>query len=211
MITALTVHYNTPDLLERLLSAFRKFYDIPYWVVDGSSEQNFEMIKIFAKKYNVRIIHFNFNIHHGPGMAWGIQNIETDQILLLDSDLMIYNKGFVEDFKNKLRPESYGIGAVYWGTRPDSDTERINYLHPACALINRDIALQYPLPSLYHSPMMAPMRFMQEHGLILIQDEQWVHDDFSGGPNVLDTVASNVHYVRHHWAGTMTRYGRCGV
>lgn len=211
MITALTVHYNTPDLLERLLSAFRQFYNIPYWIVDGSNEAGFEKIKDFSIKYKVEIHHFNYNIHHGPGMAYGFQNITTDQILLLDSDLMIYNKGFIEDFQNKLKSESYGIGAVYWGNRPDSDTERINYLHPACTLINRGIALKYPLPSLYCSPMMAPMRYMQEHGLVLIQDEQWVHDDFSGSPNVLDAIASDVHYVRHHWAGTMIRYGRCGV
>jgi hypothetical protein len=211
MITALTVNYNTPDLLERLLMAFRKFYDIPYWVIDGSDEDHFKQIEDFAEKYRVKIIHFSYNIHHGPGMAYGFKNIETDQILLLDSDLMIYNKGFVEDFESKLRPENYGIGAVYWGSRPDSDTENINYLHPACALINREVALKFPLPSFYCSPMMAPMRYMQEHGLILVQDEQWVHDDFSGGPNVLDVVASNVHYVRHHWAGTMTRYGRSGV
>jgi hypothetical protein len=211
MITALTVSYNTPDLLERLLYAFRKFYDLPYWIIDGSDEANFEKMKDFSGKYNVEIHHFNYNVHHGPGMAYGFQNIKTDQILLLDSDLMIYNKGFVEDFKSKLRSESYGIGAVYWGNRPDSDTEGINYLHPACALINRNIAIKYPLPSLYCSPMMAPMRYMQEHNLILIQDEQWVHDDFSGGPNILDAVAPNVHFVRHHWAGTMKRYGRCGV
>ena len=184
---------------------------MPHLIVDGSDEENFKKIKGFANKYKITIVHFDYNIHHGPGMAYGFQKIETDQILLLDSDLIIYNKGFVEDFQSKLRPESYGIGAVYWGNRIDSDTEGINYLHPACTLINRNIALQYPLPSLYCSPMMAPMRFMHERGIVLIQDESWVHDDFSGGPNILDVVAPNVHYVRHHWAGTIKRFGRCGV
>jgi len=211
MVTALTVNYNTPDLLERLLISFRRYYDIPYWVVDGSDDTHFELIKDFADKYNVRIIHFNYNIHHGPGMAYGFQNIKTDQILLLDSDIIIYTKGFIEKFQNELKPENYGIGAVYWGNRPDSDTEHINYLHPACALINRNIVIKYPLPSFYCSPMMAPMRYMHEHGLVLIQDAQWVHDDYSGGPNVLDDIAQNIHYIKHHWAGTMSRTGRGGV
>jgi len=207
MVTALTVHYNTPDLLERLLSAFRRFYDIPYWVIDGSDEIYFNQINNFADKYQIKIIHFNYNIHHGPGMAYGFLNIETDQILLLDSDLVVYNKGFLEDFQSKLRPESYGIGAVY----NNIETEYVTYLHPACALINRKIALKYPLPTFYCSPMMIPMRCMQESGINIVQDEPWVHDDYSGGPNVADAVASEVHYVRHHWAGTMTRFGRCGV
>jgi GT2 family glycosyltransferase len=99
MITALTVNYNTPDYLERILATFRQFYpDIPYWIVDGSDDVQFANIQGYAEKYNVRIIHFNGNIHHGPGMAWGIKNIQTDQILLMDSDLIVYHQGFVEDF-----------------------------------------------------------------------------------------------------------------
>lgn len=211
MITALTVNYNTPDLLERLLISFRKFYDIPYWIVDGSDEEHFAQIKDFAEKYQVKIIHFNYNIHHGPGLAYGFQNIETDQILLLDSDLIIYNKGFVEDFQSKLKSENYGIGAVYPGNYIGNDTENVRYLHPACALINRKIALQYPLPSFYCSPMMAPCRYLQENHLDLLQDEPWVHDDFSGPPNENDPWYNGIHYIKHHWAGTMQRYGRCGV
>ena len=207
MVTALTVNYNTPDLLDRVLSGFRTHYDLPYWVVDGSDEANFEQIKGFAEKYRVKIVHFNYNIHHGPGMAYGFQNIDTDQILLLDSDLIIYNKGFVEDFQSKLRPDSYGIGAVY----NNIETEYVTYIHPACALINRKIALQYPLPTFYQSPMMVPMRFLQDNGLNILQDEPWVHDDYSGGPNLADAVTSEAHYVRHHWAGTLQRTGRGGI
>ncbi|HUX57066.1 MAG TPA: glycosyltransferase [Bacteroidales bacterium] len=211
MITVLTVHYNTPDLLDRLLSGFRRFYDLPCWVVDGSDQAHFEQIKGYADKYKVSIFHFDYNIHHGPGMAYGIQNIETDQIMLLDDDLIIHNGGFIEDLQSKLRPDCYGIGAVYMGNRKDNDTEGINYLHPACALINRNIALQYPLPSLYQSPMMAPMRYMHERGIMIIQDEQWVHDDFSGGPNENDDWYNGIHYVKHHWGGTLHRLGRGGV
>lgn len=49
MITALTVNYNTPDLLIGLLSSFRKFYDIPYLIVDGSESKYYERIKPFEK------------------------------------------------------------------------------------------------------------------------------------------------------------------
>ena len=85
MITALTVNYNTPDYLERLLTSFRKFYpDLSYLVIDGSSEENYKKIKNFDKKFGIQLIHFNYNIHHGPGMTYGIKQIKTDQILFVD-------------------------------------------------------------------------------------------------------------------------------
>jgi hypothetical protein len=211
MVTVLTVHHNTPDLLDRLLSGFRKFYDTPYLIVDGSDPAHFEQIKGFSEKYNVEIHHFAYNIHHGPGMAYAFQTIKTDQILLLDSDLIIHNPGFIEDFQSNLKPESYGIGAVYPGNYKGNDTEDVRYLHPACALINRLVALRFPLSTLYQSPMMVPMRYMQEKGINLVQDAQWVHDDFSGGPNENDPWYNGVHYVKHHWAGTLNRFGRGGV
>jgi glycosyltransferase involved in cell wall biosynthesis len=206
-ITALIVNYNTPDYLERILATFRQYYDIPIWVVDGSDEANFKQIEGFAERYEVKIIHFAFNIHHGPGIAWGFQNIQTDQILLMDSDLIIYHPGFVEDFQNKLRHENYGIGAVW----KDDETEKVRYLHPACALINRKIALKYPLPCFYKSPMMAPCRYLQDNHLDLLQDESWVHNDFSGWPHELDPVSDRIIYVQHHWAGTIKRLGTGGV
>lgn len=209
MITALTVSYNTPDYVERLLATFRQFYpDIPYWIVDGSDEANFNQMKIFATRYRVRFIHFDYNIHHGPGMAYGIQNIKTDQILLLDSDVIIYHKGFVEDFATKLRPDSYGIGAVFF----DDETEQVNYLHPACALVNKKVVLKYPLPIKYRSPMMPAMHYLHDHGLVhLLQDEPWVHNDFSGWPHELDPESERIIYVQHHWAGTIKRSGTGGV
>jgi hypothetical protein len=67
------------------------------------------------------------------------------------------------------------------------------------------------LPSLYCSPMMAPMRYLQENNINILQDEQWVHDDFSGPPNENDPWYNGIHYIKHHWHGTMDRTGRGGV
>ena len=83
MITALTVNYNTPDFLERLLVSFRKYYDLPFVVIDGSDESQYQKIKSFPDKYQITLIHFGYNIHHGPGLAYGINYIETDQVLIL--------------------------------------------------------------------------------------------------------------------------------
>jgi hypothetical protein len=195
MITALTVNYNTPDLLENLLSSFRKFYDIDFLVIDGSNELNYEKIKGFANKYNATIIHFNFNIHHGPGMDYGIRNIKTEQILLLDTDVEILRGGFIEDLQTKLLPESYGIGCV--GTVNENGVDAptgYRYLHPSCALINRDVVLKYPMPVRHGAPMIEAMKARAP-----VQHEQWVADDLVHSFKK-DTL--NNKFIIHLWSGT---------
>ncbi|MCJ7447910.1 MAG: glycosyltransferase family 2 protein [Bacteroidales bacterium] len=192
MITALTVNYNTPDLLEKLIVSFRQFYDIPYTVVDGSSEINFEKIKYFPEKYEIELCHFNYNIHHGPGLAWGMQHIQTEQILFLDSDITILNNSTIENYKSKLKPESYGIGGICFVN--DNGVNVINgikYLHPACALINRKIALKYPLPIKHGAPMLTTMKYLYYHNLDILQHE----------PNIVKGI------IAHEISGTISRTG----
>ena len=195
MVTALTVNYNTPDLLENLLSSFRKFYDIPFLVIDGSEEVNFEKIKEYSNRFNALIIHFPFNIHHGPGMAYGIRNIKTEQILLLDSDVEILRSGFIEDLQNKLLPESYGIGCV--GTVNENGVDAptgFRYLHPSCALLNTEIVLKYPLPVKHGAPMIEAMKANP-----IVQHEQWVADDLV---HSFKHESENNNFIVHLWSGT---------
>jgi hypothetical protein len=195
-ITALSINYNTPDFLERLLISFRQFYDIPFIVVDGSSEPNYKKIIPFIDKYDVEIHHFDHNIHHGPGLAYGIQYIKTEQILLLDSDLIVLHPGFVEDLQNKLKPDSYGIGDVQIiDSKGFNTNEGISYLHPACALINRKVALKYPLPTKHGAPMIEAMKVINPS---LLQHEQWVTNDFRNKDKI---------FIIHDWQGTVKRTG----
>lgn len=200
MITALTVNYNTPDFLERLLSGFRRYYDIPFIVIDGSSEENYNSIKSFVKKYHIEIHHFDFNIHHGPGLAYGIGYIKTSQILLLDSDLIVIKKGFVEDLQIKLKSESYGIGDVQTINELGYNVFRgVKYLHPACALINREIVLRFPMPIKHGAPMIEAMQELNRQGLSdLLQHEEWVENDFRNKKKI---------FVSHSWMGTVKRTG----
>lgn len=204
MITALTINYNTPDYLERLLTSFRKFYpDLPYLVIDGSDEEYYKPIKNFDKRFNVELLHFNYNIHHGPGMAYGIRRILTEQILLVDSDMIIHNGEWLEMMEVELRKDSYGIGDIqkeYLTTKVskqkvfcDNSRRRrhnrttikvtkekiyIDYLHPAFALINKDVAMMYPLPVKGGAPLLPAMAKIWKDGRsILLQRAQWLTDD----------------------------------
>jgi glycosyltransferase involved in cell wall biosynthesis len=206
MITALTVNYNTPELLESLLTSFRKFYSIPYLVVDGSDNYNYERIKDFPQRFNVTINHFNYNIHHGGGMAYGFQQIKTEQILLLDSDVRILKAGFLEDLQIKLRPESYGIGDVSLVNRDGFNVPTgMKYLHPSCAVINREIALRYPLPVKHGAPMIKAMEAINASGLAILQHEPWLAADlvhsFCKEPEL------NRNYIVHEWRGTVDKTG----
>lgn len=201
MITALTINYNTPDFLERLLSSFRNYYSIPFIVIDGSDSENYKMIIGYVRKYKVKIIHFPYNIHHGPGLAFGIKYIQTDKILLLDSDLIVLKGGFVEDMERKLWANAYGIGDIQIVNEGGMNVpDGIKYIHPACALLNRNIVLQYPLPVLHGAPFIYAMKAIQEKGLSdkLLIHEPWITNDFR---------ISAKKFIIHDWKGTVDRTG----
>lgn len=201
MITALTINYNTPDLLGRLLSSFRRYYDIPYIIIDGSDSKNYIKIIGFKKKYSVKIIHFPYNIHHGPGLAFGFQYIRTKQILLLDSDLIVIKPGFIEDLQKKLKSNAYGTGDIQTVNEFGMNVPQgIKYLHPACALVNRNIVLEYPLPVLHGAPMINAMIEINKRGLAddILVHSSWVNNDFRKPDKM---------YIIHDWQGTVLQTG----
>jgi len=198
MITALTINYNTSELLRNVLSSFRRFYDIPYLVIDGSEEKYYQRIKDFDKQYHVTIIHFDTNIHHGGGLAYGLKVIQTEQVLFLDSDITILQGGLVEILQSKLRPESYGIGDISEVNEFGVNIPQgIKYLHPSFALINREIALNYPLPMRHGAPMLNTMKACPP-----IQHEQLVANDLRNSIEKKPCM-----YFVHEWCGTVSRTG----
>jgi cellulose synthase/poly-beta-1,6-N-acetylglucosamine synthase-like glycosyltransferase len=204
MVTALTINYNTPELLESLLTSFRRFYNIPYLVVDGSDPCNYKRIEGFKERFNVEIHHFHYNIHHGGGMAYGFQIIKSDKILLLDSDVRILKTGFLEDLLSKFRPDSYGIGDVSIVNRDGINVaDGIKYLHPSCALINREIALKYPLPIKHGAPMIRAMEAI--NGLDILQHEAWLAEDLVH--SFYKESELNRNYIVHEWRGTVNKTG----
>src|SRR4051812_17716708 len=87
-IPVISVSYNSAELIEDLLSSLRAHYSNPVTIIDGSSEEHYRAIEAVCAKYaDVNFIHFDYNIHHGPGMAWAFQHLElAGPVLVLDSD-----------------------------------------------------------------------------------------------------------------------------
>lgn len=216
MIKALSINYNTPDLIYTMVKSFRQFYNNDILIIDGSNTKEYEEAKNLLSEFNnIEIHHFNNNIHHGPGMAYGFATLDSDKILVIDSDVIIYKGGFLELLENELKEESYGIGDVQRiddrgfniGSRKgaiglresDRNEQGYAYLHPAFMLINRNIAINWPMPIKHGAPMIETMKHIHNMGQErILQHCDFVHNDFRNEEKI---------YFRHDWMGTVSRTG----
>jgi SAM-dependent methyltransferase len=203
-IPIVTVSYNGPDLIEALLRTLRQFLPNPVYVIDGSQPDIAERIAAVTRHFaDVQFIPFGYNIHHGPGMAWAIQNLDLHgPVLFIDSDVEILRGDFIASLAEALQPGMYGVGNV--GTVNEGGYDRaegpVHYLHPACMLCNIEVMRQWPMPIKHGAPMIQTMVALYRAGRSdLVRNVQWVNDDFS---------AKSAHnYIKHHWRGTVERTG----
>ncbi|MGO4382522.1 methyltransferase domain-containing protein [Pseudoduganella sp. RAF53_2] len=205
-IPVISVSYNSAELIEDLLSTFRAHYRNPVTIIDGSSEEHWRGIEAVCSKYpDVKFIHFDYNIHHGPGMAWAFQHLELKgPVLVLDSDIQVMKGGFLEDMLSHLTPEMYGVGYVNHvnegGFDVDYEEGAIRYLHPACMLVNIDVLRQWPMPTRHGAPNTEPMVALHRAGKDnLVKGLDWLRDDFHNKQPLT--------YLRHDWQGTVKRTG----
>ena len=205
-IPVITVSYNTPDFIRNLLTSFRKQYPNPYYIIDGSDPENLEKVRKIASEFeNVEVIGFGYNIHHGPGMSWAIQNLAIHgPVLFLDSDIEILHAGFIESMLENLKPGMYGVGGIIYTNRDGFNTEyrpdAIKYLHPICMLCNMDVVRQWPLPIKHGAPMIETMLALHDSGQSdLVSNVKWVLNDIEMGTQKI--------YIDHKGQGTVIKTG----
>lgn len=208
-IPVISVSYNSAELIEDLLSSFRRHYDNPITIVDGSDVEFYKAIEAVCANYSdVNFIHFDYNIHHGPGMAWAFQNLDIHgPLLVLDSDVVILKAGFLESMAEQLEADMYGVGYVNHVNEGGFDVDykegAVPYLHPACMLCNSEVLKMWPMPIKHGAPMTAPMVALHRAGKShLIKGLAWLKDDFAAGSDKPER-----HFIRHDWQGTVTRTG----
>lgn len=216
MIKVLSVNYNTPDLIHAMVKSFRQFYDNEILIIDGSDKKEYEEAKVLLSEFDdIEIHHFNGNIHHGSGLAYGFSVIDSDKIMVMDSDITILKGGFLSLLESDLKETSYGIGDVQRvdgqgynigsrkgaiGLRESDETSQgIAYLHPAFMLINKHIAMNWTMPIKHGAPMIETMQSIHNAGQeIILQHCEWVHNDFRNEVK---------EYFDHLWMGTVSRIG----
>jgi hypothetical protein len=201
-IPVIAVSYNTPGLVKTLLKTFRAHYTNKFYIIDGSNQENAQKIDLVCQQFdNVEFIHFDYNIHHGPGMAWAFQNLPlSGPVLVIDSDVIVVRGGFIESMLAELSPEDYGVGNVYpvneEGFDMPDDAVGIKYLHPACMLCNIDVIRQWPMPVRHGAPMFPTMKAIHNAGKShLLKSLAWLKEDFKED--------KEKHYLIHDWQGTV--------
>ena len=145
----------------------------------------------FSRRFNLQ--RFNDkNIHHGPALDQGIRKATTPWILTFDSDAILFKKGLLEAMESYIDINTYAIGHELqmnkYGFKDGNRASLIKYIHPFCALFNKDKYFQ-----------LTPF---QKHGSPCLQNEM---DASSNGWNLKNFPVKE--YVYHIWEGTAGKYG----
>jgi hypothetical protein len=150
-VEIISVHYKTPSLIYNQYDSIRKLYpDIKYRIIDGSDDDKKYFNDLEKKDKNFTIKRFGYNIHHGPGMDYGIKSSNNEFLLILDSDITI-KKELLTDMMFLFKGFSVGKkiivnsnGFEKWQKNKESDNEFIyNYVHPYCMLLKKDEYLKH--------------------------------------------------------------------
>lgn len=193
-VTAVIVHYRTPQLLRRCHRSIRILYpDLPVIIVDGGSAEteSIRTLQAIAENPHTEVILKPRNIGHGPGLHFGIKAARTPQILTLDSDCICQEGGFIEAMQGAILPEKiYATGSVVRVNREGVKVETggLLYCRPVTALWDRHVYLRYP-----------PFEL---HGAPCLRNEIHALRD---GYTVVDFPVDS--YVLHLKRGTRSRHG----
>ena len=159
-VTVIIVNYNTPKLLSDAVHSVRNFYESPIMVVDGSDSAEYEKMKEMISDTDVRVERVGYNITHGGGLKHGMDMIQTEYVLAMDSDATMVKSGFLEACLLSMDKESYGAGSVLnlsWD-------QGLKYLHPFFALLQMSVVRMYSPPIIHGAPMIDAMREIKSKG-----------------------------------------------
>lgn len=129
----LTVNYNTPDLIDRLIQSIRNSgYNNVIRIIDGSDrEETMRLMKTICNQPNVILQQVGYNIHHGRGLHLGISSSTSDWILCVDSEVQIL-PGMFEVFTYSKAYEGFPCYVNQFGYNGGE----ILYLHPELLLVD---------------------------------------------------------------------------
>jgi hypothetical protein len=192
-ITAISVVYNTPELILTAISSIQRFYpDLKFFIVNGSDRDS-ECTKILNRVVdeNISIHHVGHNIGHGKGMHYALQIIETEFALIFDSDIVMKKQGILEAMDLRVIGK-YGVGEIVKTNdeginKPDG---QISYLHPYFMLLDVDMYFKEPEFVHHGAPCYRAMNAISK------SNRQHILVDFPVEE-----------YVLHHGKGTRNLFG----
>lgn len=179
----ITVNYNTPDLVDRLVKSVIEIEgNYPIHIIDGSDRQVYKdeltqaMLKHGVINPNIRITQFSKNIHHGRGMNFGVSDSEYEWVLILDSDNFIIQPCIEKVVQTLIETDKKLCGYHCWVDvggrsqgRNQTDTGEILYYHPSFLLINRNFYMELKAKNItfihHGAPCLKIMQYLHYNGL----------------------------------------------
>jgi len=196
-ITTVIINFQTPDLLDRAVRSFKRFYpETPLIIIDNGSKdlgQSCSSDLSFGEEFeSTEGVFLETNIFHGPAMDLAIKEyVNTKYVFFLDSDTVTKKGGFLEEMDEIISSEReiYGMGEIIKANKRGykSETGKEILLTPYM-LINTD---------LYSS-----LRPFIHHGQPTLHN---FSDAASKGFMLKAYKISD--YIDHIWRGTADRFG----
>jgi hypothetical protein len=150
----LIVNYNTPDLLDRIVTSIRKFEHpgTPIHVIDGSDTEDFKTSAMMIGMHNEPccVEQTGWNIHHGPGIHKGLMETSSRWVLVMDSDVTLK-----DNMSDKLYYDHPLEGFGYFVNRNGMNVHKQNgetilYLHPRFLLVDALWYKNHPFKFIKH-------------------------------------------------------------
>lgn len=191
-ITAVIINFRTPDLTERAVRTFRRFYPgVRLLLIDnGSGDTEVALLRELKALDPGRttLVLNTKNLHHGPAMDQALRLCQTPFVFFLDSDCEVTNGGFLEkmfaladgDAKN------YAVGKRIFMNDRGFDSEELRgahpYIRPICMLVRRNLYLGFPPFERHGAPCLANFIAADKAGLVLVHFpvEEYVHHEGRG-------------------------------
>ena len=196
-LSAVIIHYQTPELLKKAVESFNNFYPVtPLYIVDNGSDLDIviQVQEWIGKQSNTQWIRLPNNIYHGPAMDFAARKIvKSKYIFFLDSDTETKQGGFLERVVDLLESDekNYAVGMFNRVNKRGFSTNKLTgqiILQTPYMVLNRTLYLQF-------SPFI-------HHGQPTLQNfrEAWLN-----GFQLVDYPMNNS--IDHLWRGTARKTG----
>ncbi len=196
-LSAVIIHYQTPELLKKAVESFNNFYPVtPLYIVDNGSDLDIviQVQEWIGKQLNTQWIRLPNNIYHGPAMDFAARKIvKSKYIFFLDSDTETKQGGFLERVVDLLESDekNYAVGMFNRVNKRGFSTNKLTgqiILQTPYMVLNRTLYLQF-------SPFI-------HHGQPTLQNfrEAWLN-----GFQLVDYPMNNS--IDHLWRGTARKTG----
>lgn len=147
-VTAITVNFKTPELIEKCISSFQSFYEnLRYIIIDnGGCVRSLRALWDIECIESIKLIRNPENVGHGPALHQAILLSTTKYVFTLDSDTITRKSGFLEAMLTQFHedPDLFATGWLRYTNEsgvasPHQELKRgMKYVHPYACLLDRE-------------------------------------------------------------------------